>query len=168
MLLIDNPVVTNCLIDQVCCCFSLGSHKFPAGFNLIVQGWYCSLKLGKLLGFSNFHNPARLKFIRIEISYNCRFIEGYWTRNIISCRKRSFYKATVGSWLRMWLFEAKDCLVFSTDQPFRGVGKVTPTYLVPYYCKCAVVKFSKALFAQLSYDCKTGFRTKLLDPSPVA
>ena len=38
MLLIDNPVVTNCLIDQVCCCFSLGSDKFPAGFNLIVQG----------------------------------------------------------------------------------------------------------------------------------
>lgn len=37
MLLIDNPVVTNCLIDQVCCWFSLGSHKYVACFNFIVQ-----------------------------------------------------------------------------------------------------------------------------------
>ena len=37
MLLIDNPVVTNCLIDQVCCCFSLGSHKFLAGLTLLCK-----------------------------------------------------------------------------------------------------------------------------------
>ena len=49
-----------------------------------------------------------------------------------------------------------------------GERKMTLIFLVPD-CKCAMVKFLEERYTLLlGYDCKTGFATKILDPSSVA
>ena len=49
-----------------------------------------------------------------------------------------------------------------------GERKMTLIFLVPD-CKCAMVKFLEERHTLLlGYDCKTGFATKILDPSSVA
>ena len=58
------------------------------------------------------------------------------------------------------LFESKDGIHLSTEPSFTWCRKMTLIYLVPD-CKCVTLP---------SYmdDCKTGFGTKILDPSSVA
>ena len=53
------------------------------------------------------------------------------------------------------------------DKAFHCVRKMKLIYLVPE-CKCVMVKFSEKHNTLLSYVCKTGFATKILDPSSVA
>ena len=53
------------------------------------------------------------------------------------------------------------------NQAFRGVRKMILIYLVPD-CKCVMVKFQDERNSLLSYDGKTGFASKIWDPSSVA
>ena len=85
----------------------------------------------------------RVKFLRREISYDCVVIEGYQTKTKTSYGKLSFHYATIGSWLRICLFESiqKDCAVLTWNQVFRGVAKATLTKWYQINCECVMVKF---------------------------
>ena len=52
-----------------------------------------------------------MKFLRIEISYDCAVIEGYPTRAKKSYGKLFVHQSAVGSWLRICLFQSKDRIV---------------------------------------------------------
>ena len=105
-----------------------------------------------------------MKFLRIEISYDCVVIEGYRTRTKKSYEKLSFHESAIGSWSRICLFESKDRIVLCTA----AVNTQNDTDLLVPDCKFVMVKFQEENNTLLSYDCKTGFATKILDPSSVA
>ena len=97
-----------------------------------------------------FEKLQRMKFLRIEISYDCVVIDGYRTRTKRSYVKLSFHHAAICSWLRICMFKSKDRIVVSTEPIFsRCRQNDTPD------CKFVMVKKTLCLA-----DCKTGFGTK--------
>ena len=87
----------------------------------------------------------------------------------------SFPSINLQSVLAGWEYAClsqKTAKFYVQNQAFSSLRKMTLIYLVPD-CKCVepqcvMVKFYREYNTLLSYDCKTGFTTKIFDPSPVA
>ena len=83
----------------------------------IIKGYHAYANFLHVRWRQIFEKLRRMKFFRIDISYDCVVIEGYPTRTKKSYGKLSFHYSAIGSWLIIYLFESKDRIVLVITEP---------------------------------------------------